>query len=461
MGIAQKFGTLIMTVAIAASACARSASTNRPASSCQISPTSFDGWQAQQISNQWVRVTIVPQLGGRVMQVTFNGHNFLFVNPKYQGQYTPPAEANGKWINYGGDKIWPLPEGDQDEHHWVLKSDPLDDGEYTFHITAQGKHCAALLEGPPDPTTGLQYSREISVAGDSPAIAFHAVMKNIANHPITWSVQSVTQYDLADQANAGTFNRNFYGFTPVNPHSAYFSGYQVRAGLADDPSFEVKDGLFRLHWLYLENEVWLDSPAGWLAVVDGNSQFAVVEKFNYRPRANYPGNATVIFYKNGVALGLDEHSVPKLTRLSPEETPYYMEAELNSPVVTLKPGESYAFDTQWFPTRANSVFNTVTSAGLVSTPATLTRTSGGLLITGTFGVFFPGEVKAYFLDARGAELGRTSIAAANPAELLSVHAELVAPANTVKIALHLLDAAGVDRGILSEADTKLAQGGTA
>jgi len=35
----------------------------------------------------------------------------------------------------------------------------------------------------------------------------------------------------------------------------------------------VSDGLFKLHWTYLENEVWLDSTAGWLAFVDGASQF--------------------------------------------------------------------------------------------------------------------------------------------------------------------------------------------
>jgi hypothetical protein len=87
---------------------------------CQLRPTNFEGWKAEELSNDWVRLAIVPQLGGRLMQVTFGGHSYLFVNPQYKGKYFPPSgNNNGKWFNYGGDKLWPLPEGRQDEQHWA------------------------------------------------------------------------------------------------------------------------------------------------------------------------------------------------------------------------------------------------------------------------------------------------------------------------------------------------------
>jgi hypothetical protein len=428
---------------------------------CHISAVTFAGWHAQQIANEWVRLTIVPQLGGRLMQVSFGGHDFLFVNPKYKGQYIPPSAAAGKWINYGGDKIWPLPEGDQDRNHWVLKSDPLDDGDYAFHIASQGERCAAILDGPPDPVTGLQYSREISVGTDSPAISFHATMKNIAGHPITWSVQSVTQYDLAADAAAHDFNRQFFAFTPVNPNSAYFTQFQVRDGLADDPSFEVKDGLFRLHWLYLENEVWLDSPAGWVAVTDRAAHFAMVERSTYLPQANYPSKASVIFYKNGASLGVDANLLPQLRAGTPGETTYYMEAELNSPMVSLPPGGKYRFDTEWFPTRAGDAFDTVNQAGLVATSTTATRARQGVLITGKYGVFFPGKVWVNFFDGQGTKLGQMPIADTSPLDLLDLHSDVAAPAGTTKISLHVLDNTGTDRGVLGEADVKPDSGGAA
>jgi hypothetical protein len=85
-----------------------SAQSSTPASHspCQIHSVVFDGWQAQEVTNDWLRLTFVPQLGGRLMQVAFNGHPFLFVNPQFKGKYISPAEAAGRWINYGGDKIW-------------------------------------------------------------------------------------------------------------------------------------------------------------------------------------------------------------------------------------------------------------------------------------------------------------------------------------------------------------------
>jgi len=45
-----------------------------------------------------------------------------------------------------------------------------------------------------------------------------------------------------------------------------------------------------------------------------------------------------------------------------------MEAELNSPMVRLGPGESYNFDTEWFPTRADKDFQGVTDAGVILKP---------------------------------------------------------------------------------------------
>jgi len=95
----------------------------------------------------------------------------------------------------------------------------------------------------------------------------------------------------------------------------------VRAGLADDPSFNTADGLFLLHWQYLENEVWLDSTAGWLAVADNSTRYAMIERFQYIPGADYPGKASVIFYKNGAALEIDDKGLPHLRSYTPEEAP--------------------------------------------------------------------------------------------------------------------------------------------
>lgn len=423
-------------------------------SACRIESSNFDGWRAEELSNPWVRVTIVPQLGGRVMQVTFAGHPYLFVNPKYKGQYIPPESeaAKGRWINYGGDKIWPMPEGNQDDQHWAGPvSDALDDGDYSFKILSQDSTCRVRLDGPPDAKTGLQYSREISIDGKSPQVSFHAIMKNIAGHPIRWSMQSVTQYDTAEARSSAGFNREFWAFTPANQRSAYLDQYHVRSGLADDPSFAVKNDLFTLHWLNLQNEVWVDSPGGWLAVVDGSAHFAMVERFHYFEGAEYPGKATVIFYKNGPSFGMDDKGMPYVTSSNSEDIPHYMEAEINSPMVRLLPGETYALDTHWFPTRIGKEFKAVADAGVAGSPLVASSTAGGMVLTGTFGVFVPGRLEAHLFDNHGDLITKIPLQAVSPSEIVELKTEVKAPAQTARVSLHVLDQDGKDQGALGEA----------
>src|SRR5277367_6239014 len=370
-----------LTFALVSSASAQQ-STPTPSSPCQIHAVVFDGWQAQEVANEWVKLTFVPQLGGRLMQVSFNGHPYLFVNQVYKGKYISPAEAAGRWINYGGDKIWPLPEGNDDEQHWTGASTPLDDGAYAFSIPSQNNRCTVRLEGPPDPPTGLQYTREISIGSDSPQIFFHAITKNFTGHSITWSVQSVSQYNLSDANDPTQYNHEFRAFTPLNPNSAYLLGYHARDGLANDPAYSVKGGLFQLNWKYLESEVWLDSTAGWIAIVDGATRYAMVEKTRHVDGGDYPSKASIIFYKNGPTLELNAKGMPYLTSTNLDRTPYYMEAEMNSPMAVLGPGESYTFDTTWFPSRLSGDFTTVTEAGLVGQPLAARRAGDRIELSG-------------------------------------------------------------------------------
>lgn len=422
-------------------------------SACQIRPVDFDGWKAQQISNRWVTLTVVPQLGGRLMQVAFGDHAYLFVNPQLKGKYFPPSAVTEtkKWFNYGGDKIWPLPEGSQDAGHWPGPiSDPLDDGEYTFSILSQSAECKVRLEGPSDPHTGLQYAREISLGSDSPQITFHAVMKNSSDHPIRWSMQSVTQYDTASADSSNTYNRNFWAYSPINPTSAYDGGFRVRLGPVDDPAYSVKDGLFALHWLYLQREAWVDSTSGWLAVVDASAGYAMLERFSHLD-AEYPGEATVIFYTNGPALAYDDQGMPFLTPAKPDDLPYYMEAEVNSPMVLLKPDETYALDTKWFPTRFAGRPQSANEAGVASSGLTALRSGNSILLSGTFGVFFAGKLNAHLFDAAGVEVGLVPLQSVSPLDIVVVKKELSASPSIARISIRLTDEQGIDRGSLDEA----------
>lgn len=416
---------------------------------CRVEPVDYKGWHAQQISNPWVRLIFVPQNGGRLMQVIFAGHEYLFVNPKLAGQYFPPTPA--KWFNYGGDKIWLLPEGNNDEQHWPGNSDVLDDGPYTFQKISEGKQCQVELTSPPDPQTGIQISRTIQLDSDSPLVHFHASMKNITGHTVDWSMQSVSQYDTSDASSPSHFNHSFWTFTPANPSSSYLNRYHVRFGPAENPAVSVRDdGLFTVHYAHMAAELWIDSNAGWVAVVDGKSNYAMVERFQYEQNKPYPGKASVIFWTNGPEMRLGSDGLPSLNTDS-DAGPYYLEAELNSPMCRLRPGESCALETEWSPTRAGGEFHGVTDAGIIVRPLECVPTENGKVkLSGSFGVFFAGRLVAHFYDGRGTLLETTPIANVNPTELVSLDTEISAPGQPARISLHLEDETGQDRGSLQE-----------
>jgi hypothetical protein len=341
-----------------------------PEAQCLVVRTDYHGWKGTRLSNQWISLVLVPQLGGRLMQVSFGGHEYLFVNTRYYGQYFPS----------------------------------------------------------------------------------HAIMKNIAGHPIRWAVQSVTQYDTGDTHDRSNYNRDFWAFTAVRAASAFGRQFDVHAGPVDHPSYSVRDKrLFALHWSYLEGEVGIDSLAGWVAVVDGSSNYAMVERFSVDPKAEYPDGASVIFYLNGPTLRLNDKGKPEITSTRIEETPYYMEAELNSPLVTLLPGNTYAFDSEWLPTRGSPEFFDVTDAGLVGTPLLAKRVLGGVRMRGDFGVFFPGHLVANCYNLRGVYLYPYPLANVSPLEPASLKSTIGASVECARVSVHLVGAGGLDRGSLGEA----------
>src|SRR5580692_6099494 len=422
---------------------------NQPSSSCRVEATSYKGWSAQEISNRWLKLEIVPQNGGRLMQVIFNGHPYLFVNPKYEGKYLPPDPS--RWFNYGGDKLWLLPEGNDNEQQWVGNSDLIDDGPYTFRNLSEGQECEIELTSPADPQTGIQIRRTIHLDADSPRIRFHATMQNKTGHVIEWSMQSVSQYNTADTSAPSRRNQNFWTFTPANPSSGYLNRYHVRFGPAENPSVSVRDvGLFALHYVHLAAELWLDSTPGWLAVVDGDSRYAMVERFRYEKDQTYPGKASVIFWMNGPETRLNSEGEPSLTS-GGDGIPIYLEAEINSPLVQLRPGETRDLDTEWFPTRAGGEFHGVEDAGIVVRPLQATPLENGhIRLSGSFGVFFAGRLIAHLYNEHGASVGTMPLTQADPTNLVVLETELTPPAKSSRISLHLEDSNGLDRGVLQE-----------
>jgi hypothetical protein len=78
------------------------------------------------------------------------------------------------------------------------------------------------------------------------------------------------------------------------------------------------------------------------------------------------------------------------------------------------------------------------------------KESGKIDITGTFGVFFPGQVIAYFYSSRGSAMGTQPIIAVDPRKVVSLQNSVAFSGHPGRVSLHLVDTNGSDRGSLGE-----------
>jgi hypothetical protein len=228
--------------------------------------------------------------------------------------------------------------------------------------------------------------------------------------------------------------------------------YHVRTGPAENPAAAVReDGLFSLHYAHLAAEFWVDSTDGWLAVVDGSSRYAMVERFQYEEHKLYPGKASVIFWTNGPHLKFNSEGAASVSDGSEGAPPFYMEAEINSPMCRLPPGEACQLETDWYPTRADSEFHGVTDAGIVSKPLRGVRLGNDKVrLSGSFGVFFPGRLVAHFYNEHGASTGTLRLEEVSPTDLVALDLETAPEGKPMRVSLHLEDQDGLDRGVLQE-----------
>jgi hypothetical protein len=342
----------------------------------------FLGWSAHEVHNGLIRAAIVPDIGGRVLQFWLDHHPFLFVNQNLAGRLFSAEENWGdgtiaSWKNYGGNKTWPAPQGWSGPDEWAGPPDPvLDSGRFK---TLNADSSRVVVESPPDPRTGLQITRELTLEPGAARAVLRRSMQNMSNRPVRWSLWDVTQLDCAVQSICRIS-------IPLNPSSRFPNGYRVLYGRSDNPQWRTDDSaLFTVEYARALGKVALDSQAGWIAFSDG--EWALLHQFVVRPGRDYPdGGATVEVWTQGpgIAAGVDFGQ--------PQLGDEFMEMEVLEPLQRLAPGEQATGDLVWAACRCpGGRVVEATAAGCVSRPLRVDRRGYKSHVSGTFGVFAPGQ----------------------------------------------------------------------
>ena len=423
-----------------------------------VTAGTYRGWSCETLGNGAVALQVVPTLGGRIMQFTHMGHDFLWVNARLTG-VTPPSNGlapDGGWLNYGGDKLWPAPQGWSSDDEWPGPPDGVLDGSpyVCERLTDEDGLAGLRLTSRDDPRSGMRLSRTVRLHRSRPQVSFTATMTNVDTRPRTWSIWSHTQLDGI--ASDGRPNERLRAYCPINPRSRFPHGYAVIFGDVDNPSFQADaaTGLMTVVNRYRVGKIGLDSDAGWVATVDGVSGAVFVQRFIYEAGRDYADGASVEFWLNGVGTFHAYHrdiTCPDDTGFNPP----VFESEVLSPRIRLDPGRAYSWSWEWHATRVAPDEGVVacTVAGVVAKPLRIiTAADGTVHLRGSFGVFASGRICLTWRDAYGRLTGNiTPDLTVRPDRPFLCDLICTPPAASRGVTLTLLDHEGTVIGDLASA----------
>ena len=419
------------------------------APSAEARDSSYRGWKSLALHNGLIELQVLPDIGGRIIQFKLGAKEFLWVNPQLAAKLPPSngVTADGGWFNVGGDKLWPAPQGWDNAQQWPGPPDAVLDGQpYVLEkLRRKRGQISIRLTSGKDPRSGIQFSRVIRIFEDSTRVSFEATMKNIDTQPRRWGIWAHTQLDTA-KADGSGYNPLMQAWCPLNPQSKFPKGYDVIFGEKNHPSFqpEAARGLMRVQYQYQVGKIGLDSRAGWVATVDGESGAVFVQRFVFEPKKAYPDGSSVEFWLNGAGQ-IHAYNKVMIMATNAVENPYVFESEVLSPYAELKPGQSYTWRYDWYAANIGGDHPVVdcSPVGITSEPLSAQLTNGKLQLRGRFGVFAPGTFRAVFFDSRGRQLAQADLPEVlTPLKPTVVQQTLQPPAQAATLTLVLVNASG-------------------
>ena len=411
--------------------------------SCLAEWTEYNGFEAMRLANDLVTLWAVPGIGGRILQAECDGHGYLWVNRALRGPLQPSDDGAldfNAWLNYGGEKIWPAPQGPDDGEHWQGPPDPaLDGARYRGQIVSSGPgEVRAHMESPRgNDKWGIQFSRQIVLRPDETRVSIRTTMRNIVERPVRWSIWQVAQLDAAGPEAPG-YNAELVGYALSRRRSGTRGGYRALFGDPGNPAWSADNAsrLVSARFNYQVGKLGIDSEAGWAVTVDGRARKALAQVFTGFPGAEYPDHgSSVAFWVNGAGsfefLGNTVDCVRDVGK-----TPPFLEAEVLSPLVTLNPGDEFSFDILWGMGEATGVPAAATGAGLVTDLAASRNAAGQVRCQAQVTPFVTGRCAARALDRSGGEVARSDLGTVAAGRCHRVDAAWLAPeAQSIELTL--------------------------
>ncbi|MFP4056644.1 MAG: hypothetical protein ACLF0G_07235 [Candidatus Brocadiia bacterium] len=390
---------------------------------------SYRGWdECWRLSNGLVRLTNVPQVGGRTLEYALGDYNFLFVGGRELGTVFDEAEGD-RYQQFGGHFVRLHPVSSWRRVQSSYPPALFLGGFEARRAEVEGPAVAVEMAAPPDLATRTRLVRRIELFPASTRVRVSDTLTSFHRLPQEWGIHDFLQLK-GHPARSGVLRGTERPtgelglYLPLNPRSRFPHGVDyVMGGKWRTPararqwSTSRLPGLLALRYRGRFSKVLVDPVLPWVAFVDRGSEYAFVQ------RCEAPRKAVV-------AAGPPMTSYP------------FIEVQCLGPVARLAPGESTTLVQEWFAARCPGPVLDVTPAGAVAAPLSLLRGEGKTLVEGTFGVFYVGRASLVFRGRGGAELARRDCGPVDPLHVVELKRTVDIPGRTAEVALEVLDGEG-------------------
>lgn len=182
----------------------------------EIAKGPYNKWpEAFTLSNGQVEAVIVPAIG-RVMQFRFVGESDgpLWENHALDGK--PANSQSAEWINFGGDKTWPSPQGEWEKvtgRGW-----PPPKAFDSMPVEVSPVRESLILRSAIDPSYGIRTERKIRLIPGQAEMEITTTYQKVEGPPVRVGIWIITQ--LKDPQKV---------FMPVPPSGIFASGYNKQS----------------------------------------------------------------------------------------------------------------------------------------------------------------------------------------------------------------------------------------
>jgi len=153
----------------------------------------FCGWKCYRITVGDLSLTVAPEIGGRIISLTHQGEELLFVEKEHQGETFDFSKVEGLRAEkrrigfrvWGGDKTWVAPQKE-----WWEGTPPLelDAGKYELRLEGSG----FMMISPVCRETGLQVIRRVNVEKTG-VVSLRQELVNKGKDTVLKGIWNVTQ----------------------------------------------------------------------------------------------------------------------------------------------------------------------------------------------------------------------------------------------------------------------------